>query len=159
MTNICLPAVLFCVLALSARAAPLVVVADFDFVDSSGEARDQTALHAASLRALKADIIDEIGKSGKFGGSALACGQPVCSADSLDQDRIAAAARAQQAKYVVFGGVHKISTLIQFGQVGVMDVASGRSVLSRAITFRGDDRAAWQHASGFISQMLIGDLK
>ena len=152
-------AMLMCCAAVSARAAPLVAVADFDFVDTSGEPRDQVAQHDARMRALKADIIDKMGKTGRFAAGALQCGQPNCSADSLDQDSIAADARKQQAKYVVFGGVHKVSTLIQFGQVGVMDGATGHSVLSRTITFRGDDQAAWQHASDFISQMLLEDLK
>ncbi len=151
--------IVFCALAASARAAPLVAVADFDFVDSSGEPRDQAAQHDGRMRALSKDIIDRIGKSARFVAGPLHCAQPHCSADSLDQDSIAAAARAQKAKYVVFGGVHKVSTLIQFGQIEVMDVASGRSVLSRAITFRGDDEAAWQHASDFIGRMLIEDLK
>ncbi len=150
---------MFLAMTISARAAPLVSVADFDFVDSSGEARDQTAQHEQRMKALKADIIAKINKSGHYEAAALPCGQPICSAGSLDQDSIAKAARGAHAKYVVFGGVHKVSTLIQFGQVGVMDGATGRSVLSRTITFRGDDEAAWQHASDFISQMLLEDLK
>jgi hypothetical protein len=153
-------AAVLCVVAASARAAaPSVAVADFDFVDSSGEARDQTAQHEEHMKALKADIIAKLGTGGKFTADALRCGHPVCSADSLDQNSMVAAARAQQAKYVVFGGVQKISTLIQFGQVRVMDVATGQAVLSRAITFRGDDQAAWQHASDYVSQMLMGSLK
>ena len=153
-------AAIWCVVAASARAAgPSVAVADFDFVDSSGEARDQAAQHGTDMKALKADIIAKLSTSGKFAADALRCKQAVCSADSLDQDSIATAARAQQAQFVVFGGVQKISTLIQFGQVRVMDVASGKSVLSRAITFRGDDQAAWQHASDYVSQMIIEDLK
>jgi hypothetical protein len=150
----------FMLMAASAKAAaPSVAVADFDFVDSSGEARDQTAQHDTRIRALKADIIVKLGAGGTFAVAALRCRQPSCSAGSLDQDSLAAAARAQQAKYVVFGGVQKISTLIQFGQVRVMDVASGRAVLSRAITFRGDDQAAWEHAGDYVSQMLIDSLK
>ena len=153
-------AAVMCLAAGAARAAvPSVAVADFDFVDSSGEARDQTTQHEADMKALKADIIATLGKDGKFTVDALKCKQPVCSAESLDQNSMVQAARAQQEKYVVFGGVQKISTLIQFGQVRVMDVASGQAVLSRAITFRGDDQAAWQHASDYVSQMLIGSLK
>ena len=152
-------ALALCLWAGAAHAAPLVAVADFDFVDSSGEPRDQAAQHEARMRALKADIVGKIGKRGRFAAAPLACGKPDCSADSLDQDSIAAAARAQHAAYVVFGGVHKVSTLIQFGEVEVMDVASGKSVLARTITFRGDDQAAWQHASDFVSQMLLEDLK
>jgi hypothetical protein len=140
-------------------AAPTVVVADFDFEDTSGEARDQTALHDARLKAFKADIIAKLGAGSAFTVQALQCHQPSCSAGSLDQDSMEAAARAQHAQYVVFGGVQKISTLIQFGQVRVMDVASGRSVLSRAISFRGDDEAAWAHAGDYVSQMLVQSLK
>jgi hypothetical protein len=64
------------------------------------------------------------------------------------------AARSQHVRFVVFGGVHKISTLIQWGQIEVMDVGSGKALLSRTVSFRGDDEAAWQHAAAYIGQMV-----
>jgi hypothetical protein len=59
----------------------------------------------------------------------------------------------------VFGGVHKISTLITFGRIEVVDLASGRSLLNRDITFRGDDEGAWTHADSYIADMVVQALK
>ena len=140
----------------TAMASPVrVAVADFDYQDSSGEQRDQTAAHQTRLTALKADIIGIVGKSSKATAAALRCGQKSCSVDEMDADQIAKSARADNAQFVVFGGVHKISTLIQWGQIEIMDVSTGKSVLSRTVTFRGDDEAAWQHASDYVGQMVL----
>ncbi len=139
-----------------AMAAPAkVAVADFDYQDSSGEQRDQAAAHQTRLSAMKADIIDIVGKSSKATAAPLQCGEKTCSVDGLDADQIVKSARAENAQFVVFGGVHKISTLIQWGQIEIMDVSSGKAVLSRTVTFRGDDEAAWQHASDYVGQMVL----
>jgi hypothetical protein len=139
-----------------AMAAPVkVAVADFDYQDSSGEIRNQDSLHNTQLKALKAAIIAAVGKTAGDSAAALACGQAKCTADDMDEDVIAKAARADAAKYVVFGGVHKVSTLIQWGQIEVMDVATGKAVLTRTVTFRGDDDAAWRHAADYIGQMVV----
>jgi hypothetical protein len=142
-----------------ALAAPeTVVVTDFDYADSSGEMKDQRAAHAERLRDLQAAIITAVTQGGRFQGAALACATPPCSAGTMDQEAIASAAHAQHARFVVFGGVHKISTLIQWGQVEVMDADSGKAVLSRTVTFRGDSDDAWKHASDYIGQMVAAAL-
>jgi uncharacterized protein YciI len=102
-----------------AHAAPKVAIAAFDYADTSGEVRDQRAAHAARLDRLGTDIADALAKSGRFAPASLACQTPPCSAHEMDQDSMVAAARAQHARFVVFGGVHKMSTLIQWGQVDV----------------------------------------
>ena len=143
-----------------ARAASpvTVAVADFDYLDSSGEVRDQRADHDARLRALGNDIIADLARSGRFAPVHLVCAAPPCSADGMDQDAMVQAARAQHAQLVVFGGVHKMSTLIQWGRIEVMDVATGQRRLARTVTFRGDTDDAWQHAADYIGQMLVDSL-
>jgi hypothetical protein len=143
----------FCVVRAQA-AETAVAVADFDYADSSGEIRDQQAAHAERLRALKSEIISSLAQTGHDTGVPLACAKPPCSADNLDQQAMVDAARSQHVRFVVFGGVHKISTLIQWGQIEVMDVGSGKALLSRTVSFRGDDEAAWQHAAAYIGQMV-----
>ena len=148
-------ATVFVLMALPARAAAVrVAVADFDYTDSSGEVTDQRTAHAERLRALKAAIIDTLKKNPRFAAAPLSCSAPPCSADKLDQSGIVAAAKAQDAQYVIFGGVRKMSTLIQWGEVGVMDTATGKAALSRTITFRGDSDDSWQHAADFVGQMM-----
>ncbi len=143
-----------------ASAAPqTIAVADFDYVDSSGEPADQQAAHAQRLNALKAEIIASLTHSGRFAGVALNCAKPPCSASNMDQDGISQAARAQNAQFVVFGGVHKISTLIQWGQVEVMDTATGKAAASRTVTFRGDSDDAWRHAADYVGQLVVSGIK
>jgi hypothetical protein len=140
-------------------ASPLTIaVADIDYVDSSGEVRDQRADHATRLHALEQQIIADLAHSGRFAPVHLTCATPPCSADHMDQDAMVAAARAQHAQLVVFGGVHKMSTLIQWGRFEVMDVATGKRRLARTVTFRGDTDDAWQHAADYVGQMLVDSL-
>jgi hypothetical protein len=149
-----------CIAGPVARAAPLTVaVADFDYADSSGEVTDQRAAHAERLAALQADIVQTLSKTGHFTAVKLACPAPPCSVDKMTQAQVSAAANAQHAALVVFGGVHKISTLIQWGQVEVMDAASGKAVLSRTVTFRGDSDDAWRHAADYIAGMVAAAIQ
>ena len=152
-------ALLICCAALPAAAAPVkVAVADFDYQDTSGEVRDQAAAHQARLKALKAGIIDILAKSGNFAPEPLQCSAAPCSANRLDQDSITKDAQAEKAQFVVFGAVHKMSSLIQWGEIEVMNVSTGQSTLTRTITFRGDSDDAWQHATDFIGKMLVADI-
>lgn len=143
--------------ALAARQT--VAVAAFDYADSSGEVTDQQAAHAERLNAMQVAIVASLTQSGRFTGVALKCGKPACSAGNLDQDEMDNAARAQNAQFVVFGGVHKISTLIQWGQVEVMDTATGKAVASRTVTFRGDSEDAWRHAADYVGQLVVSAIK
>jgi len=152
-------AVLLAVEPASAAAPLRVAVADFDYLDTSGEARDQRAAHDERLKTLTADITAALSHSGRFTPEKLTCTTPPCSADSMDQDAMTQAARAQDAQLLVFGGVHKMSTLIQWGRIEVMDVATGQRRLARTVTFRGDDDDAWQHAADYIGQMLVEQLR
>ena len=146
-------------LALPALAAGVTVaVANFDYEDSSGEVANEAAFHSQHIAALTTDIQHALAGTGRFTAVPLHCGQASCSAGSLDQDAMVKAGQAQGARYIVFGGVHKMSTLIQWGRVDVMDAATGKSVLSRTITFRGDSADAWQHAADYIGQMLAQGL-
>ncbi len=148
-------AAMILLLAQPLRAEPVrVAVADFDYTDSSGEVTDQRAAHADRLRAFKAAIIDDLKKNPHFAASPLTCKAMPCSANELDQSGIVAAAKAQDARFVIFGGVRKMSTLIQWGEVGVMDTATGKAALSRTVTFRGDSDDAWQHAADYVGEMM-----
>jgi hypothetical protein len=154
------------VLALAVFAAPAcraavtgVAIADFGYEDTSGEAKDQQAAHAARLGALQAAIEQALDATGRFKVEKLSCQLPPCSADSLNQDEMVKAGKQQDARYIVFGGVHKMSTLIQWGRVEVMDTSTGHAVLARTISFRGDDQDAWTHAGDYVAKMLADNLK
>jgi hypothetical protein len=50
--------------------------------------------------------------------------------------------------------VDKVSTLIGSLRLNIEDVATGRSVFSRVLSFRGDTDDAWQHAVRFFVRDL-----
>jgi hypothetical protein len=139
-------------------AAEKVAVADFDYVDTSGEVRDQSAAHAARLKELRQTLAAALDHTGRFEAVGVTCAAPPCSADNLDAGSLTDAAKKAGAALMVFGGVHKISTLITFGRIAVVDLATSRSVLNRDITFRGDDEDAWKHADAYIAAMVVAAL-
>jgi hypothetical protein len=132
-----------------------VAIADFDFADTSGEIKDQSAFHAAQIKQLQQTIAAALNKTGRFAAVGLTCDRPPCSVDNLAAATLTDAAKKSGAALLVFGGVHKISTLITFGRVSVADVVSGKSVLDRDVTFRGDDADAWRHADSYIADMVV----
>src|SRR5438876_9644492 len=67
--------------AVQARAQPIpIAVAEFDYVDTSGEPRDQRAEHAVRLEAFAKSIRADLERSGKYRVVTLSCRQPPCSA-------------------------------------------------------------------------------
>jgi hypothetical protein len=141
-----------------AAAKPIVAVADFDYADTSGEVTDQSAAHAARIKMLHDGIMAAVARDSAVAAVALQCASPPCSADRLGQQGVMQAAGFQHADFVVFGGVHKISTLIQFGAIDIMDAHSGKATLSREVQFRGDNDDAWQHAAAYIGQLVRAGL-
>src|SRR6516162_869037 len=144
--------------ATSTEAAerPLAVVG-FNFVDTSGEARDQSAAHAARLSAMMETLQGKLAASGRFKIIALACMPQPCTAEP-DVDGALAEARKAGADWVLVGTVRKTSTLILDMPVQVIDMASGKSVYGRLLSFRGDTDDAWQHAARFLARELIAQL-
>ena len=58
-------------------------------------------------------------------------------------------ARKAGAQLMMFGGVQKMSTLIEWAKLLVIDVQTKNVVFDRLITFRGDDDEAWNRAAAF----------
>ena len=78
-----------------------------------------------------------------------------CRAGDLDAEALIAAARKAGAQQVVFGGIHKMSTLVQFAKVQVVDLKLDRLIFERLLTFRGDNDAAWDHAQRFVVRDIV----
>ena len=136
-----------------------LAVADFDYVDTSGEIRDQRAEHAARLEQFAGAVRDELSRSGTFRIVRLACPKPPCSAAAMEPEALIAAARAAGARLLLFGGIHKMSTLIQQGKAQVVDLEQDKVVFDRMLSFRGDTDQAWQQASEFlVEQLMAADL-
>ena len=67
-------------IARAAAERPLAVVG-FNFVDTSGEAKDQSAAHAARLSAMMETLQSKLAASGRFKIIALACTPEPCTAE------------------------------------------------------------------------------
>jgi hypothetical protein len=132
-----------------ARSAAVAVI-DFDYVDTSGEARDQRGEHEARLanfmRALKGDLA----QGGSFRLVTPTCAPAPCSLAGSTVSSLLAAARDVGADILLIGGVHKMSTLVQWAKIEAIDPKTERVLFDRLFTFRGDTDDAWRRAEAFI---------
>jgi hypothetical protein len=136
-------------------AAPIAVaVADFDYFDTSGEVVDQSAEHRARVASFAALLRDNLSAQGDYRVVTLECSDPPCTANSLSQDLFIAAARKAGARLVVYGGIRKMSTLVQWGEIQLLDLQAEKLLMRRTVTFRGDNDAAYRHAANFVSDAL-----
>ncbi|MDE5455471.1 DUF2380 domain-containing protein [Bradyrhizobium sp. CSA112] len=139
----------------SPAAAPLAVaVADFDYFDASGEVADQSAEHRARVASFAALLRDNLAAQGDYRVVSIECPDRPCTATSMSQDIFIAAARKAGARLVVYGGIRKMSTLVQWGEVQLLDLEAEKLLMRRTVTFRGDNDAAYRHAANFVSDTL-----
>jgi hypothetical protein len=131
-----------------AQGAPIrLAVAGFDFTDTSGEARDQTAEHAARLAAFTGTLREGLASLG-VEIVPLDCPAP-CTGGDPGIPALSEAAKAAGARYLLVGQVRKVSTLIGSVQFGVIDLAGPRVACDRALSYRGDTDEAWVRAAAF----------
>jgi Protein of unknown function (DUF2380) len=127
-----------------------LAILDFDYKDTSGEPADQTAQHQARLEAFMRSLRADLARSGKYALVSLACQPDPCSITQTPPEELLNAARHSGARLLVFGGIHKESTLIEWAKVQAVDVQTDKPVFDRLFTFRGDTDEAWQRAEAFI---------
>lgn len=136
-------------------AAPTLAVGALDYVDTSGEPRDQVADHARRVKAFADSLRADLATSGKFRIASLDCQASQCSAATSDPAELIAKAKQAGATYLLIGGIHKVSTLMQWAKFDILDVKTTKVVFVRLLTFRGDDDAAWKHAEGFLDREIL----
>ena len=141
--------------SLAANEPITIGVAEIDYEDTSGEVQDQTAAHAERARLFAEALRKDLDASGKYKVVALDCGKDPCSVGSQIPADLIAAAKKAGARVLIYGGVHKMSTLVQNMRAEAVDVEADKRVFERMITFRGDDDAAWQRAQRFLSEQLL----
>lgn len=120
----------------------------FAYLDTSGEASDQTAVHADRLKAMSAELTGRLQAAGRYRIVATTPGILACAGN--DQDCLLGEAHKAGADFILTGAVHKTSTLISAIWVGVFDARTGKRLFYRQISFRGDTDEAWRHATGFV---------
>jgi hypothetical protein len=132
-----------------------IAVLNLDYDDRSGELRDQQQAHATRLEHFAATLRRDLAASGRYRIVYPACDPAPCAAAGADPATLVAAARKAGARLMMFGGVHKMSTLVEWAKLLVIDVPTEKIVFDRLITFRGDDDEAWNRAAAFSVQEFL----
>ena len=136
-------------------AAPLAVaVADFDYFDTSGEVADQSKEHQARVASFAQLLRANLADGSDYRVVPIECPDRPCTANTMSQELFIAAARRAGARLVVYGGIRKMSTLIQWGEIQLLDLEAERLLMRRTVTFRGDNDAAYRHAADFVGNTL-----
>jgi TolB-like protein len=136
---------------------PALAIVQMDYIDTSGEVRDQQADHMRRLKAFTESLRRDLAANGILRVVALDCSPSDCPASSSPPDKVAAVARKAGAAYVLVGGIHKTSTLIQWAKVEILDVGQQKVVFDRLLTFRGDNDTSWQRAEEFLARDILED--
>jgi len=133
---------------------PGLALLDFNYVDTSGETRDQTAEHQKRLDAFMLALRQDVTASQKYRMVVATCRPIPCQVGQSALTELQDAAREAGARILMMGGVHKMSTLIQNARVMAVDLDTNAVVLDKLVTFRGDTDEAWQRAEAFIAQQI-----
>lgn len=132
----------------------IAVIADFDYDDTSGEVQDQSAAHAEMMHRFVDTLGQRFADQTGYVAKPLPCDRDRCTAGDMNQDILIARARQAGARLLVFGGIHKMSTLVQWGHVYMLDLVDEKLLIERSFTFRGDNDKAFQMAGEFVAGVL-----
>ena len=102
-----------------------LAVLNLDYVDTSGEPRDQTAAHQRRAADFVSALQRDLASNGHYRIVPLSCGAAPCKSEMSPAD-IQKAARAVGAKLVLISGVHKMSSLVQWAKIQIADEEQGR---------------------------------
>jgi hypothetical protein len=145
---------------LGASAAPVTIaVADFDYKDTSGEVRDQSAEHKARVAHFAEVVRENLSAQGDTSVLQFECPQHPCTPIRMGADDFIAAARGSGARFIVYGGILKTSTLVQNGFFEVLDLQNEKLILKRGVSFRGDNDEAFAHAAAFVADTVREAMK
>ncbi len=131
-----------------------LAVLNLDYVDTSGEPTDQTAAHQRRAADFVSDLQRDLAANGQYRIVPMSCGSESCT-PVMNPSELQKAARAAGARLVLLGGVHKMSTLVQWARIQIADEEQGQLVFDRLLTFRGDTDEAWQKAESFVARDVL----
>jgi hypothetical protein len=138
--------------AAQAQSAPPLAIAAFDFRDTSGEPRDQTAEHAARLKLFDAALREKLTAQSQIRIVPLTCRAEPCSARNSGLETLIAQAESVQARYLLIGEFHKISTLIGTVKLAMYDLSARKVACDRSFSYRGDTDEAFERAARFAAR-------
>jgi len=132
-----------------------ITLIDFHYLDTSGEPRDQTAEHRTRLEVFMSGLARDVSAGERFRLVSPRCTPEPCTLVGSPMPELVAAARNAGADLLLVGGIHKMSTLVQWAKVEVVDLRTGRVVFEKLYTFRGDSDEAWRRAETFIAGQVL----
>lgn len=132
-----------------------IAVAHFDFLDTSGEVRDQTARHEKQLRQFETEMRQILSQDSDIDLVALPCKADRCSLGDPGMEQLEREAKAAKARFLLAGGLHKMSTLIGWVKLVVVDLEKNGRTCQRLLTYRGDTEEAWRRAAKFGAEDII----
>lgn len=140
-------------LAAQVAAAETLAIMPVKFLDTSGEAEDQTAAHESRLAALGTAFEDDLAADYEtvvlIPEAALAAECP----DEAPQCLVDLAVQSG-ADAALFAVVVKTSTLIMQMFVNIVAVPEGEILARRELNFRGDTDESWVKAGAFLVENL-----
>jgi hypothetical protein len=140
----------------AANARPVrIAVAHFDFLDTSGEVRDQTARHEKQLRQFETEMRQTLSRDSDIDLVALPCRSDRCSLGDPGMEQLEREAKAAKAQFLLAGGLHKMSTLVGWAKLVVFDLEKSGRTCQRLLTYRGDTEEAWRRAAKFGAEDII----
>lgn len=131
-----------------------IVIRPVRVLDTSGEARDQAAEHAARARAMEAVLHDALAAAGRD-VVAVPPEELAARCPRSDPPCLIGLARDAGGERILLASVHKTSSLILTLYAHLVDPAANRTVFSRELSFRGDTDDAWTHAAAFVGRDLL----
>lgn len=138
----------------TASTPTAIAVVDFDYSDSSGEPRNQKAEHELRLSDFTQSLRRDLEQGGAYRVVALDCGAEPCSVKRLTPEELFDAARNAGARLLLFGNIHKMSTLIQAARVQLVDIEKNVVLDDRRLSFRGDTDESWKRAEAFLVEKM-----
>lgn len=135
--------------------SPKLAVASFSFEDTSGEPGAVPTQHDVMLKDFQSIVSKTLSEKLKFEVTALPCAPDKCTLEDPGVEALADMAKKADARYLVAGGLHKMSTLVGWAKVVVVDLSPNGKVCDRLLSYRGDNQDAWERAAKFAATNLI----
>ncbi len=155
LTALALTGILSSPMLANAEAPPAqtisVAVDDFGYLDTSGEPRDQAAAHRERLQQFMAALRRDVAADSAYQLIASSCASSCADDGAMTPDRLRIA-KGAGANILITGAIHKMSTLVQWAKVRVVDTDTNRVLLEKLYTFRGDNDEAWQRSEAFVAR-------
>jgi hypothetical protein len=153
---------LFAAIPAWATSAPSLLILPLDWVDTSGETPAHAKEHTDRLAELGRYLSRSLADAGLYAISDptpiaaevehARATQPLDSCNGCERDL----AKLVHADRVLVGEIDKVSTLIGAMRLSIVDVATGRTIFARVLSFRGDTDTAWDNAIRFFVRDLSG---